>query len=150
MARLRIAPIDLAITDVPDVTTTVCCNGSRNFTYWTPRPPNPATTESIRLYCCLNVDSNKECLGGVLLQRFSRARNGPISHQSCSSQPAQSQATVLPGHQIQQSLLHIGDKTSIIVQPNKMRPDTPSIPLISPSRPGTMLRQLCAAMRAET
>ena len=56
MARLRIAPIDLAITDVPDVTTTVCCNGSRNFTYWTPRPPNPATTESIRLYCCLNVD----------------------------------------------------------------------------------------------
>ena len=112
VARHRIASIDLAITAWPDVTTTVCCNACRNSTNCTPRPPNPATTETSRLSCFRIVDPNRECLGGVLLQRFSRARNGPISHRSCSSQPAQSQPTVLPGHQIQQYLINIVVKTS--------------------------------------
>ena len=112
VARHRIASIDLAITAWPDVTTTVCCNACRNSTNCTPRPPNPATTETSRLSCFRIVDPNRECLGCVLLQRFSRARNGPISHRSCSYQPAQSQPTVLPGHQIQQYLINIVVKTS--------------------------------------
>ena len=140
-------PSDLAITAWPDVTTTVCCNACRNSTNCTPRPPNPATTETSRLSCFRIVDPNRECLGCVLLQRFSRARNGPISPQVRPSKPAQ---LVLPGHQIQQYLLHIDVKTSLIVQPKKMWPGTVLLPSVSPSRPGPMSRQLCASMPAET
>ena len=70
-------------------------NACRNSTNCTPRPPNPATTETSRLSCFRIVDSNKECLGCILLQRFSQARNGPISPQVRPSKPAQlySQAT---------------------------------------------------------
>ena len=133
MARHPIASIDLAITAWPDVTTTVCCNASRNSTNCTPRPPNPATTETSRLSCFRIVAPSKDCLGCVLLQRFSRmiqpnkewqgtaslpsispSRPGPMSRQLCASMPAETRPIVLPGRQIQPQLIQVVINASLM------------------------------------